>query len=160
MEPGLSDDSHNRPSASVGLPLISKFLSRPRFSRLYFASVELCQTLEEALARLLASGSVKVQENGSWLAPLEDFEYEVREKAGATLLHLWSQEGTLVRRVISVNANEDGRLALEVKRFGRARADQLEFLCREREPETGQLRREQFRARFSEMLTQQFPDET
>ena len=159
MEPGLSDDSHNRPSASVRLPLISKFLSRPRFSRLYFASVELCQTLEEALARLLASGSVKVQENGSWLAPLEDFEYEVREKAGATLLHLWSQEGTLVRRVISVNANEDGRLALEVKRFGRTRADQLEFLCREREAETGQLRREQFRARFSEMLNQQFPDE-
>ena len=160
MEPGLSDHSDNRPSASIGLPSAHPNPSRPGFSRLYFASVELCQTLEEALARLLASGTVQVQENGSWLAPLEDFQYEVREKAGATLLHLWSQESTLVRRVISINANDDGHLALEVKRFGKNRADQLEFVCREREPQTGQLRREQFRARFSEMLTQHFPDET
>jgi hypothetical protein len=160
MEPGLSYDSHNRPAAPVSSHCTSKYPSRLRFSRLYFASVELCQTLEEALARLQASGPVKVQENGSWLAPLEDFQYEVREKAGTTLLHLWSQEGTLVLRVISINANDDGRLALQVKRFGRTRADQLEFLCRKKEPRTGQLRREQFRTRFGEMLTQQFPDES
>lgn len=122
--------------------------------------MELSHTVEEALARLLSGGPVKVQENGSWLAPLEDFQYEVREKAGTTLLHLWSQKGTLVRRVMGIEANEDGHLALQVKRFGRTRGDQLEFVCREREPETAQLRREQFRARFREMLAQQFPDET
>jgi hypothetical protein len=122
--------------------------------------VELRETLKEALERLLASGRVKVQENGSWLASLEDFQYEVREKAGAILLHLWSSEGTLVRRVIGIEANEDGRLALEVTRFGRARPDQLEFVCSEREPETRQLRREQFRARLAEMLAREFPDET
>jgi hypothetical protein len=76
------------------------------------------------------------------------------------VLHLWSQEGTLVRRAISIDANDDRRLTLKVTRFGRTRPDQLEFVCREREPETGQLRREQFRARFSEMLCRQFPDET
>jgi hypothetical protein len=48
---------------------------------------------------------VKVQENGSWLAPIENFQYEVREKAGATVLHLWTQEGTLVRRAIAIDAN-------------------------------------------------------
>jgi hypothetical protein len=101
-----------------------------------------------------------VQENGSWLAPLENFQYEVREKAGATVRHLWTQEGTLVRRVIVIDANDDDGLALQAKRFGRTRPDHLEFVCREREPETGPLRREQFRARFSEMLAQQFPDET
>ena len=122
--------------------------------------MELSQALKEALRRLLEGGPVKVQENGSWLAPLENFQYEVREKAGATVLHLWTQEGTLVRRVIAIDANDDDRLALQVKRFGRTRPDHLEFVCREREPETGPLRREQFRARFSEMLAQQFPDET
>jgi hypothetical protein len=122
--------------------------------------VELCETLKEALERLLASGPLKVQENGAWLASLEDFQYEVREKAGAVLLHLWSPEGTLVRRVIGIDADENGRLALQVARFGRTRPDQLEFVCRERDPETAQLRREQFRTRFSEMLAQQFPDET
>jgi hypothetical protein len=122
--------------------------------------VGLCESLNETLGRLLASGRVKVQENGSWLASLEDFHYEVREKAGAILLHLWSQEGTLVRRVIGIEADESGRLALKVTRFGRTRPDQLEFVCRERDPETGQLRRQQFRARFREMLAQGFPDET
>jgi hypothetical protein len=122
--------------------------------------VELSETLKEALERLLTSGRVKVRENGSWLASLEDFQYEVREKAGAILLHLWSPEGALVRRVISINADESGRLALKVTRFGRTRPDQLELVCWEREPETGQLRREQFCTRFGEMLAQQFPDET
>ncbi len=122
--------------------------------------MELRESLKQGLVRLLASGRVKIQENGSWLASLEDFDYEVREKAGAILLHLWSQEGTLVRRVIGIDADEDGRLALKVTRFGRTRPDRLEFVCREREPESGQLRREQFRARFSEMLAEQFPDET
>jgi hypothetical protein len=92
--------------------------------------VELSETLKEGLSRLLAIGAVKVQENGSWLASFEGFQYEVREKAGATLLHLWSAEGTLVRRVIGIDVHEDGRLALRVTRFGRTRADQLEFVCR------------------------------
>lgn len=122
--------------------------------------MELSQTLKEALGRLLESGAVKVQENGSWLARLENFEYEVREKAGATVLHLWSQQATFVRRVIAIDANYEGHLALQVKRFGRGRPDQLEFVRREREQTTGQIRREQFRARLSEMLAQQFPDET
>jgi hypothetical protein len=87
--------------------------------------VELSQALKEALRRLLESGPVKVQENGSWLAPLENFQYEVREKAGATILHLWTQEGTLVRRVIAIDADDDDRLALQVKRFGRTRPDHL-----------------------------------
>jgi hypothetical protein len=42
--------------------------------------VELSQTLKETLGRLLESGPVKVQENGSWLAPFENFQYEVRER--------------------------------------------------------------------------------
>ena len=122
--------------------------------------MKLSETLKEGLGRLLASGSVKVQENGSWLASFEDFQYEVREKAGdATLLHLWSAEGTLVRRVVGIDADEDGRLALRVTRFGRTRADQLEFVCRERDPQPGELRRAQFRSTFGEMLARQFPDE-
>jgi len=122
--------------------------------------MELREAVNQALERLLASGRVKVQENGSWLASLENFHYELREKAGAVLLHLWSQESTLVRRVMGIDADAPGRLALEVARFGRTRPDRLEFLCCEREPDRGRLRRAQFRARFGEMLARQFPDET
>jgi len=122
--------------------------------------VEISEAPKEALDRLLASGRVKVQENGSWLASLEDFQYEVREKSGAILLHLWSSESTLVRRVTSIVTDEAGRLKLSVTRFGRTGPDELEFLSTERNPETGPLRRGQFRSRFAEMLAQQFPDET
>jgi hypothetical protein len=122
--------------------------------------VELSEALKEALDRLLASGRVKVRENGSWLASLEDFQYEVREKSGAILLHLWSSKTTFVRRVSAIKADEAGRLKLSVTRFGRTRPDKLEFICTERNPEAGPLRREQFRTRFAEMLAQHFPDET
>jgi hypothetical protein len=121
--------------------------------------VELREALNQALERLLAGGRVEVQENGSWVSALEGFQYEVREKAGAVLLHLWSQEGTLVRRVIGIDADDCGHLALEVQRFGRTRSERLELLCSERKPDAGHLRREQFRAPFREMLAQHFPDE-
>lgn len=160
MEPGLPDGSHNRSSAPV-TPRISAAVLRGRVFLAYtLRLVELCETLKEALERLLARGRVKVQENGSWLASLEDFHYEAREKGGAILLHLWSSETTLVRRVTSIKADEAMRLTLNVTRFGRTRPDQLEFVLSKREPQTGSLRREQFRTRFAEMLAQQFPDET
>ncbi len=122
--------------------------------------MELGKVIENSLERLLASGRVQVRENGSWLASLEGFQYEVREKAGAILLHLWSSEGALVRRVVGIAATGGGRLALRVRRFGRTRPDQLEFVRAEREPQATQLRRQQFRARFAKMQAQQFPDET
>lgn len=122
--------------------------------------MNLSEHLKQALDRLLAAGPVKVHENGSWLAPLENFQYEIREKSGAVLLHLWSSEAALVRRVTAVDQNTDGHLALKVNRFGRARSGQLEFIRNDWQPEIGQLRREQFRPRLVEMLAQHFPDET
>lgn len=122
--------------------------------------MELREAVNEALQRLIASGRVKVQENGSWVASLENFQYELREKAGAIVLHLWSAESTLVRRVVGIDSDASGGLALKVTRFGRARPARLEFLSCEREPHRGLMRREQFRSRFREMLAQQYPDET
>jgi len=122
--------------------------------------VNLSENLKRALDRLLATGPVNVQENGSWLAPLENFQYEISEKSGAVLLHLWSSDATFVRRVTAVDQITDGHLALKVNRFGRARAGRLEFIRNDRQPEVGQLRREQFRPRLVEMLAQHFPDET
>jgi hypothetical protein len=121
--------------------------------------MELREAVNEALQRLIASGRVKVQENGSWVASLENFQYELREKAGAIVLHLWSPESTLVRRVVGIDSDASGGLALKVTRFGRARPSRLEFLSCEREPDRGQMRREQFRSRFREMLAHQYPDE-
>ena len=119
----------------------------------------LAQSLELALARMLAAGRVEVRENGAWLAALEGFRYEVRQQNDAALLHLWSEQRNQVRRVTRIVREEPQRLALEVARLGRARPARLEFLAAKRKPAAGRVTREQFRLRFQEMLAQQFPDE-
>jgi hypothetical protein len=121
---------------------------------------ELAQPLAETLSRMLAGGRVEVRENGTWLATLEGFRFEVRQQHNAALLHLWSEEHDLVRQVTRVLCRQPERLALEVLRLGRARAARLEFLTAKRKRPAGRVTREQFRARFQALLARQFPDET
>ena len=122
--------------------------------------MELAQSLQQALSRMLAAGRVEVRENGAWLAALEEFRFEVRPQDDAALLHLWSEERDLVRRVTRIICEEPERLALEVARLGRVRAARLEFLAAQRKRPAGRVWREQFRVRFQKLLAQQFPDET
>src|SRR5712671_1255932 len=122
--------------------------------------MELAQSLEQALARMVAAGRVEVRENGAWLAALEGFGYEVRQQNGAALLHLWSEQRSQVRRVTRIVREEPERLALEVARLGRPRPAKLEFLAARKHPAAARLTREQFRSRFQNILSQQFPDET
>lgn len=122
--------------------------------------MELAQSLEQALARMVTAGRVEVRENGAWLAALEGFAYEVRRQDGAALLHLWSAQHNQVRRVTRIVAEEPQRLALEVARLGRTRPARLEFLAARKNPAATRLAREQFRVRFQDMLARQFPDDT
>ena len=122
--------------------------------------MEPAQAVTEALDRLLATGRVEVRENDAWLAALEGFRYEVRQQGDVLLLHLWSEKSNLVRRVLRIKDDEPGRLTVEAARFGRTRPDRMEFVSAESQPLSGRLAREQFRARFRELLAQQFPDET
>src|SRR5438445_7251652 len=80
-------------------------------------------------------------------------------QGSSTIIHLWSAERTLVRRILRVAEKSAGHVLLEVQRFGRTRPDTLEFRCAERERSEGRLTRERFRRRFRQLLTQQFPDE-
>ena len=45
------------------------------------------------------------------------------------LLHLWSDERNLTRRVLRVKESDRDRIMLEVQRFGRAKPGRLEFLA-------------------------------
>jgi len=153
MEPGLPDSSDHRPPARIAIRFPGALLG------LYSSAMELAEALKQSLERLLAAGRVEVQEDGCWLAELEGFDYEVRQKNDAVLLHLWSGQSNFVRRVLRVAVDKPGRFALEVARFGRARPNTLEFLSARRARDSGQVRREQFRAHFADILAHQFPDE-
>ncbi|HTS13690.1 MAG TPA: hypothetical protein VMH00_16340 [Candidatus Limnocylindrales bacterium] len=114
--------------------------------------------LDRALQNLAASGAVEVREDGEWLAGLSALHYEVRRSGKSALVHLWSDERNLARRVLRVREQSPERLVLEVQRFGRSRPGRLEFLRTDSPRAAGRVTREQFRARFSRFLAERFPD--
>jgi len=75
------------------------------------------------------------------------------------LLHLWSEQFNLTRRVLAITDHSERRLALAVERFGRSKPDRLEFIRREFERGARELSREEFRDRLAHLLAEQFPDE-
>jgi hypothetical protein len=121
--------------------------------------MEICEQLAQALESLAGSGSVEVHEDGALLAELSGLHYEVRRQGKHALIHLWSEERNLVRRVLGIVEQSSRHLVLEVQRFGRNRPGRLEFVSTERARSASRLTREKFRARFRRLLAEQFPDE-
>src|ERR1700694_3241130 len=122
--------------------------------------MELAAELRRALDGLCAIGALEVRENGEWLAGLEGVQYEVSAQGEAALLHLWSAQQSLVRRVLRVTEESGDRVVLEVSRLGYSRHAQLEFVAGGPPRETRRVQREQFSSRLRRILTDHFPDET
>jgi hypothetical protein len=122
--------------------------------------MEFAAELQASLREFTASGVVEVRENGGRVAPFSGMSWEVRGNGEKPLLHLWSDEFNLTRRVLAITDRSEQRLALAVERFGRAKPDRLEFIRREFERGSRELSREEFRDRLTHLLAEQFPDET
>ena len=122
--------------------------------------MELAAELRRALDGLCAIGTPEVRENGEWLAGLDGVQYEVSAQGEAALLHLWSAQQSLVRRVLRVAEESGDRVVLQVSRFGYSRHAQLEFVTGGAPRETRRVEREQFSSRLRRILTDHFPDET
>ncbi len=115
--------------------------------------------LSRALGELLARGQVDVYEDGRLLPDLVSPSHEVTEQGGGILLHLWSDQKNLVRRVLEVRAESLEELHLDVQRFGRAKPGRLELRARAHPLAPARLTRQKFLARFRQLLTEQFPDD-
>jgi len=122
--------------------------------------VEFAAELQASLREFTASGIVEVRENGGCVAPFSGMSWEVRGDGEKPLLHLWSEQLNLTRRVLAITDHSEQRLALAVERFGRTKPDRLEFIRREFERGARELSREEFRGRLTHLLAEQFPDET
>jgi hypothetical protein len=116
------------------------------------------ENLGQALSKLVSTGPVEVHEDGQWLASLAGFRSELRTQGKQTLIHLWSSETSLVRRVLRISSCELNRIQLEVQRFGPGKPATLEFLALGRARSDLRIGREQFKARFARMLGERFPD--
>jgi hypothetical protein len=122
--------------------------------------MELAAELRRALDGVCAAGAPEVRENGEWLSALDGVQYEVRPQGDAALLHMWSAQQSLVRRVVRVTEESRERVVVEVLRLGHARQSRLEFVASGPVRETRHRERGQFAGRLRQILTDRFPDET
>jgi hypothetical protein len=114
--------------------------------------------LEHALAGLLTAGNIEVHEDGEWLAELAGLHCELRRDGKHRIIHFWSEDRNLVRRILRVSQCTPERVTLEIQRFGRAKPGRLEILRADAPRPARRVSREKFRARFRRMLAEQFPD--
>ncbi len=114
--------------------------------------------LDRALEAMAASGHAEVREDGEWLAELAGLRCELRSQGKNSLVHLWSGERSVTRRLLRVREQSEDRIVLEVQRFGRTRSSRIEFLRTDSPRSAARITREQFRARFQRILSERFPD--
>lgn len=113
---------------------------------------------EKTLREFRASGVIEVSEDGEWLAELAGLQFEVHLQGKTPLIHLWSEERNLTRRLVRVKLHDESRIVLEVQRFGKSKPGRLEFLRRDSARAPLRITREQFRERFERILADKFPD--
>ena len=121
--------------------------------------MELATELEATLREFAAVAPVEVRENGGGVAPLAGLSWEVRGAAEKPLLHLWSAEYNLTRRVLAITDHSEQRLILAVERFGRSKPDRLEFVRMSFDRSARELTRHAFCEQLRRILAEQFPDE-
>lgn len=121
--------------------------------------MELAQDLDHCLRSLAESTSVEVRENGSRVATLGPMSWELRGAPAKPLLHLWSEQCNMTRRILAIADRSDRRLALAVERFGNSRPGRLEFVPVDFVRPAHEVAREEFCARLRRILAEQFPDD-
>lgn len=121
--------------------------------------MELSEELQASLREFSEAGPAELRENGSRIAPLASLAWEVRGDTHRPLLHLWSENHNLTRRVLAITEHSDERLSLAVERFGKPKPERLEFLRIEFERSPRELTREAYCQRLAAICAEQFPDE-
>jgi hypothetical protein len=122
--------------------------------------VDLSAELQACLTEFTADGAIEIRENGGRVAPFAGLSWEVRGVAEKPLLHLWSENYNMTRRVLAITDHSEQRLALAVERFGRSKPDRLEFIRLEFERSIRDLSRDAFCELLGHLLTERFPDES
>jgi len=122
--------------------------------------VPLASDLQDALREFSAAGPVELRDNGARVAPLSTLSWEVRGNSEKPLLHLWSENHNLTRRVLAITDHSEQRLALAVECFGRSRPDRLEFLRVEFARSPVELSRDALAQDVQRLCEREFPDDS
>src|SRR5579864_5179637 len=120
------------------------------------------QALAATLGQFLAeSNAAVVVEDGAVEFDLGHAKYSVSGETNKCLLHFWSEERNIVRRVLDVESKGE-TLRVTVQKMGHARPTKLD-ICRERDPRTVSAKRASrvaYRRLLQRVLTRKFPEQT
>jgi len=119
----------------------------------------LAEDLRASLHDIFLPGTIEIHDNGSRLTSSSPLSWEVRGASEKPLLHLWSENCNVTRRVLAINHSGQDRLSLAVERFGRLKPERLELVRLEFTRTERDLSREGFCERLKRILAEQFPDE-
>ena len=122
--------------------------------------MNLAEDLRASLQDILVPGAVEIRENGSRVTSVTPLSWEVRGNSEKPLLHLWSENCNVTRRVVAITGNSQDHLALAVERFGRIKPERMEIVRLEYAPAPRELSREAYCEQLRRILTEKFPDET
>jgi len=114
------------------------------------------RTLEEFLA---SSSTATVVEDGVVLFDLAQAKYSISGENNKCLLHLWSTERNMVRRLLDIETKGE-TLRVTVQRTGQARPQKLE-ICRQRDRRTASAKRKSrvlYRRILERVLLRNFPE--
>jgi len=107
---------------------------------------------------LAGSRGAVVLENGAVVFDLAQAKYSISGECNKCLLHLWSAERNVVRRVLDLEVQNE-TLRLAVQRLGQARPTKLE-ICRERDrraPTARRMSRLAYQRMLQRTLERHFP---
>jgi hypothetical protein len=113
------------------------------------------RTLEDFLQ---GSRSAIVRENGAELFDLSQAKYSISGEINRCLLHLWSAERNMVRRIVDIEVKSD-LVRLAVQRLGHSKPGKLE-ICRSRDartPNARRIARIAYRNKLTRILEQHYP---
>lgn len=122
--------------------------------------MNLAEDLRASLQDILVPGAVEIRENGSRVTSVTPVSWEVRGNSEKPLLHLWSENCNVTRRVVAITGNSQDHLALAVERFGRIKPERMEIVRLEYAPAPRELSREAYCEHLRRILAEKFPDET
>lgn len=125
---------------------------------LAMTSQSLASTLEGFLD---GSSSAVVMEDGAVVFDLRHARYSVSGESNKCLIHFWSEERNIVRRVLDVESKGEV-LRVKVQKMGQPRASRLE-ICRERDPRSASAKktaRAAYVRVLERALRKRFPDLT
>jgi hypothetical protein len=121
--------------------------------------MELAPEVEERLHKFDGAPAVDVHENGTRVATINTFTFELKGTPAKPVLRFSLDEYSATHSILAIRSSSDERLSLSIQRFGTKSPGRLDLVRKDYEPTASEIARREFCLRFTRIIAEQFPDE-